>query len=136
MAGGDAAEDDDAAHGAVPAQGHELLVHLGVLVVVGRDGLTELTGLEGLLQGWGALRRHERPGDVVEQRGGAGGRPDLRRSPQALRLRVGQPEHEVGERQVGDDLPVRHQRMQPRDVAVRQRRLEPGDVVQRGHSRI
>ena len=133
MAGSDAAKDDDAAHRALPEQRHQLLVHLGALVVVGRDRLPELAGLQGVLKGGRALDRHEGADHVLEQRGRAGGGTDLSGRPQALGLRVGHPQHEVGEGEVGDDLPVGDQRTQPRDVVVRQRRLESRDVVQRGH---
>ena len=59
------------------------------------------------------------PTHVVDERRRAGRGAHLARRPEALPLAVGQPQHQVGERQVGDDLPVRHQQLQP---AARPRR--------------
>ena len=44
--------------------------------------------------------------------------PHLAARPEAAALAVGQPQHQVGEGQVGDDLPVRLEQLQPGDVLV------------------
>ena len=54
------------------------------------------------------------PSDVVDQRGRAGGRAHLPGRPEPPAVAVGQPQHQVGEGEVGDDLPVRHQQLEPR----------------------
>ena len=41
---------------------------------------------------------------------------------------------QVGEGQVGEQLPVRHQRVQVLDVGLAEAGMAPGQVVQRGHS--
>jgi len=48
-------------------------------------------------------------------------------------LAVGEPEHQVGERQVGDDLPVRDEQVEPRDVLVGEVGVGPGQLGQRRH---
>ena len=48
-------------------------------------------------------------------------------------LAVGQPEHQVGEGQVGDDLPVRHQQLQPLHVLVVEVRVAAHQVDEGRH---
>jgi len=47
---------------------------------------------------------------------------------------AGAPQDQVGEGQVGEKLPVRHQRVQVLDVGLAEAGVAPGQVVQRGHS--
>ena len=63
-----------------------------------------------------AADRDERADHVVDVRRGAGGGPHLGARPEALALPVGQPQHQVGEGEVRDDLPVGLDQLQPRDV--------------------
>ena len=51
--------------------------------------------------------------DVVEQRGRPGGRPDLGRCPEDVRVVVGHPQHQVGEAEIGEQLPLRDQQLEP-----------------------
>ena len=53
--------------------------------------------------------------------------------PEPARLPVGQPQHEVGEREVGEDLPVRHEQLQPGDVVLHQVGVGSHEFVEGRH---
>ena len=57
--------------------------------------------------------RHERADHVVDVRRRAGRRPHLGTAPEPVALAVWQPKHQVSEGEVGDDLPVGDQEVQP-----------------------
>ena len=74
------------------------------------------------------------PDDVVDECGRAGRRPHLAGRPEAPALPVRQPQHQVGEGEVGDDLPVRHQQLQPRHVLVVEVRVAAHQIGQGRHA--
>src|SRR5581483_4768613 len=81
-----------------------------------------------------------RPGEganyVVLERGGAGGGAHLGDRQPAGAVLGRRPQDQVGEGQVGHELPVRHQRVQVLDVGIAQAGMTPGQVVQGRHSTI
>ncbi len=76
--------------------------------------------------------RRARPDDVVVVHGRAGARPALGDRDEVAGPR-GQPQHEVGEGQVGDDLPVPHEQVQPLDVGGVEVGVAGDQVAQGGH---
>src|SRR4051794_79750 len=87
-----------------------------------------------LVQHGTASCRDEGAHDVVDVRRGSGGGAHLPGRPESLAATVGQPQHEVGEGQVGDDLPVGHQQLQHAHVGL----VEVGvaaDQLQQGRHR-
>ena len=80
----------------------------------------------------GAKRAHH----VVVERGRPGRRAHLGQHHPAGAVLQRRPQHQVGEGQVGQQLPVGHQGVQPVDVGRRQRGVAAGEVVQRGHPAI
>ena len=72
------------------------------------------------------------PDDVVVVDGRAGARAALRDRDEVARA-GGQPQHEVGEGEVGDDLPVPDQQVQPLDVGGVEIGVAGDQVAQRGH---
>jgi hypothetical protein len=87
----------------------------------------------GAVQQRPAPGRHERADDVIDVGGRTGGRTHLGRRPEATAVRVRQVQDQVGERQVGDDLPVGDQQVQPVEVGRPKRRVLTDHVVERGH---
>jgi hypothetical protein len=77
--------------------------------------------------------REEGADEVVDVRRRAGRRTHLRARPETGALAVREPEHEVREGEVGDDLPVGDQQVQPGDVLVAEVRVSPGQLGQRRH---
>ena len=78
---------------------------------------------------------------VVGERRGPRRRPHLRDGhPAASRRAVwrpdGHPQDQVGERQVGEELPVGHQRVQPLQVGAAEAGVAPGEVGKRRHAPI
>ena len=73
-----------------------------------------------------AAGAEEGPDDVVDERRRAGRGPHLRACPVAVAVRRGQPQHQVGEGEVGDDLPVGEQQREPLHVARRRGRCAHG----------
>ena len=80
------------------------------------------------------LRPGEGADHVVRERGGPGGGAHLGDGQPAGAVLGRCPQDQVGERQVGEELPVRHQRVQVLDVGLTEAGMAPGQVVQRGHS--
>ena len=74
-----------------------------------------------------------RPDHVVLERGGPGRRAHLGQRHPAAAVAQRRPEDEVGERQVGQELPVRHQRVQALQVGTGQVGMAAGQIGQRGH---
>ena len=70
-------------------------------------GLGDLTADEGLRDEVFGRVGDQVPDHVLEQRGRPGGRPDLRRRPEHVLVVVGHPQDEVGEAEVGEQLPLR-----------------------------
>src|SRR5690606_13031029 len=68
------------------------------------------------------------------QRGRAGGGTHLAPGPEAAVILVTQPEHEVGEGEVGNDLPVGHESQEPVDVVGVEFGVGTHQFSQRGHS--
>src|SRR6185437_14268822 len=73
---------------------------------------------------------------VVLERGGAGGGAHLGDGQPAGAVLGRRPQDQVGEGQVGQELPVRHQRVQVLDVRFAQACVASGQVVQGGHRTI
>jgi len=93
----------------------------------------EPAGGEGLVDHRAPACGDEDADDVVDVRRGAGCRSHLRRRPEAGTGAVGQPQHEVGEGQVRDDLPVCLQELQPGDVGITQVGVAAHQVGQGRH---
>ncbi len=82
------------------------------------------------------LRPGEGADHVVLERGGAGGGAHLGDRQPAGAVLGRRPQDQVGEGQVGQELPVRHQRVQVLDVRFAQACVASGQVVQGGHRTI
>ncbi len=91
-------------------------------------------GGDGAVEEGAASARRELADDVVEQARRAGGRTHLVGSHETAAVPGGQPQHEVGEREVGEQGPVRHERAEVVEVGVGQVGALGGDVVQPGHA--
>ncbi len=76
------------------------------------------------------------PDHVILERRGTGRRPHLGQGQPAAVVADRRPQDQVGEGQVGQQLPVRDQRMQPLHVGVTERGAARSQVVQRRHSTI
>src|SRR5690606_28559494 len=110
-------------HGDATARPHDRNGRLDDLGPVGQRLGTDVVEVTG----------HERAHEVVQQRGRTRGGADLGCRPHPLLLGVGDPQHQIAERQVRDDLPVGHQRLQPVDLRLGERGLGVGDVFEGGH---
>ncbi len=70
---------------------------------------------------------------VVLVRGRAGVGPHLRDGDIAGAVAGGNPQHEVGEGEVGEQLPLRDQQMQPLEIGVTESGVLADEVVHGGH---
>ena len=76
------------------------------------------------------------PHHIVLERGRTGRRPHLGQRQPAAVIADRRPQDQVGEGQIGQQLPVRDQRVQPLHVAVTERGAAGRQVIQRRHSTI
>ena len=88
---------------------------------------------------WSSIGRRpvgmKRADDVVDVRRGAGRGAHLGGRPEAVATAVGQPQDQVGEGEVGDDLPVRREQLEHADIRL----VEVGvaaDQLQQGRHRL
>lgn len=80
-----------------------------------------------------AAARHQVADHVVLVGGGAGVGPHLGHGHIAGAVAGGNPQHEVGEGQIGEQLPLRDQQMQPLQVGVTEGCVLADEVVHGGH---
>ena len=125
---------DHGEHAAGPHDRDRLLAHRHlarpVRVALPADPLL----VEREVELWAPAARHLGPDDVVVMGGRAGRRAHLGDRDEAGALRERQPQHEVGEGQVGQQLPVRDQLVQPVDVVAAEVGPAGCDVLERGHA--
>ena len=87
----------------------------GLLVPVGRRGVDDLHRLERLGDLLLPLRLDALADEVAVEQGGRARRPCVRNGDEAV-LGTGNPEHDIGEGEVSEQLPVTNEQMQPLDV--------------------
>ena len=115
------------------AYGDRLHAHRHLVAPLGVALADQSAALEGQVEQGSPPGRHERPDDVVDEGGRAGRGPHLAGRPEAAALPVRQPQHQVGEGEVGDDLPVRHQQLQPGHVLLVEVRVAAHQIGQGRH---
>ena len=123
---------DDGQHPALPQHRDRLLAHRHVARPVGVALPADPLLVVRRVQLRPPAARSLRADEVVMVRRGPGRRPDVCRSNEATAVAHRQPQHEVGEREVGEQLPVGQQPVQPLDVLAGQRGAWR-EVGERGH---
>ena len=71
--------------------------------------------------------------DIVEQRRDTGERPNLGRCPEDVGVVVAYPENQVGEAEIGEQLPLRHQQLEPKVVRLGKVGVLGDDLRHRRH---
>ncbi len=89
--------------------------------------------VEGGVQQWSAAARDEVADHVVLVGGGPGVGPHLRHRDVPDAVPGGDPQHQVGEGEVGEQLPLRDQHVEPFHVGPGEGGVAADEFVQRGH---
>src|SRR5690606_27892712 len=89
--------------------------------------------VQGRVEHRAAAARHEVADHVVLVGGGSGVRPHLRHGDVAGAVTGGDPQDEVGEGEVGEQLPLRHQQVEPLEVGVGEVGVLAYEFVHGGH---